>query len=417
MRIAIIGCGGTGTAITARLARKGFPESILCIDSSEKKLELLKGVVSAVRPGANVEFRKADAKDSESLKGVIGGCKAVINSASPTCNIPIMRACLATGTNYIDLASDPFEYPGIDPSTTLDAQFKLDGEFRDAGLLAVTNAGFAPGLTDILCAHFVSQNRLQSVESVEIYMGESVRSQKFVCSWSPYIFMLESAFPPTVYRNGRIEETGMDESVRQVSFPKPLGKMKVRLFSGHPELRTITEFVGVPVKRMEIGGGYMLNGLDLSDIVVWALSRQLNAGTSYSGDLLQMLAEKFEPVERFTRSFREGAITADAACGLVTMRGTDRDGREVCMRFESSYDLRDTLLEDPQSSVTEFMVAFMPCALARRMLAGELDERGVIVPAQLKDPGAIVRGMKELGLKAKITTRKSGPGNAGPEGG
>ena len=163
MTIAIIGCGAVGSAIAEQLAKRGNINKIKLADSDVNKIKKHLNTLQKINPEIEYCAVQINAMNTEEVEIILKDVTVVINAASPVCNIPIMKACLISNTNYIDLASDPFEYPDIE-GTSFDDQLRLHNEFLNKNLLALTNTGFSPGFTDILCKHVISRNSLDSLE-------------------------------------------------------------------------------------------------------------------------------------------------------------------------------------------------------------------------------------------------------------
>jgi len=397
MNYSIIGCGGTGLAIAINLTRDNSTTNLICIDSDQKKLSKVKRVLGAINSRVSIELKNIDARQSVLIEKAIFGSKVAINAASPQCNMSIMRACLNAEVNYIDLASNPFDYPGLEKGTTLDEQFALRNEFESKNLLAVTNTGYSPGFTDLVCKDFVSRQNVDSLKSVKIYFGEIIKASKLVCSWSPYTLMLEAVSPSTAYSNGKIIELGMNESLKKVEFPKPIGTLKVKTFNGHPELRTITEFLGVPVDYLEVGGGMFLNNLDLNDMIVVALSNQTKKSIKFEGDIFEILAKSFEPSDLFAENFKKGIIQDEIFCSIIQIEGL-RSGKKISYKMLVQHDLKEVLKKMPEVSIATFVVSVVPSILTAMISKGDITQKGVIVPAQLENASSIIEHAKKSGL-------------------
>jgi len=310
-----------------------------------------------------------------------------------------MNACITTKTNYIDLASDPFRYSGIAEGTTLGEQLELYDMFYNSNLVAVTNTGFSPGFTDILCKNIIDKYELESVSSIKIYYGEMIKSKcdKLVVSWSPYILLLETISPPTVFRKNKIIELDINSSEQEIEFPKPIGKLKVRPFNGHPELETIPEFIDIPIDYIEIGGGINLNGSQLNDMIVEALSSRVKENLMFDGDILENLSKSFENPDDFYKNYKQNNIVDEELCCLFEIVG-ERNGRQIKYNAIIQHNLKDIIKKVP-GSVATFVVSLVPAVIADKIISDKIKERGVIVPAQITICSEIIDECKEMGLE------------------
>jgi saccharopine dehydrogenase-like NADP-dependent oxidoreductase len=402
MEIALIGCGASGSAIAIQLVRQGLSK-IKLVDIDLNRANKLSYVLRALNHKLSIDTLRIDSTKTDELEEALAGVTVAINAASPVCNIPLMKACLASNVNYIDLASDPFRYSGIIPGTTLDEQLELNSDFVDKNIVAVTNTGFSPGFTDLLCKHVVTDNGLDVLDSIKIFFGEVTEANKLVVSWSPYILLLETIMPPTVYTKGKIIELDSQKSLRYMKFPSPLGEIEIKTFNGHPELRTIPEFINVPVNYVEIAGGGVLNTLQLNDIIVEALSKRVKESVIFNGDILEALSSMFESPDEFAENYRKGVITKEVSCCIIEIVGKKK-GKVLKYRAVIQHDIRDTIKEVPTASVSTFFVSFVPAIIAREIIAGRIDNRGVIAPAALNIASEIIKDCKKLGLSIKETS-------------
>ncbi|MBD3387467.1 MAG: hypothetical protein GF414_00840 [Candidatus Altiarchaeales archaeon] len=394
--VAIVGCGASGSDIALQLSKTNLFSNLLLLDINPKRTKKLSKKLRSINKKISISTFRIDATNSDSLSKLLLDVDIVINASSPLCNLPIMEACLESGTHYLDLASDPFRYSGIEKGTTIDEQLELNDRFIQENLIAITNTGFSPGLTDIICKHVVNDYSLDSLISVKIHFAEVINSKKLVLSWSPYILLLEVISPPTVFSNGSINEISSQESSRQINFPEPIGKINIRIFNGHPELRTIPDFLDVPVKYIEIGGGMRLNDMQLNDIIVESLCNQIKKSVIVTGDLLSELSKHFESPDEFSDNYRKGIITKEVFTSIIEIKGKKSD-KVLEYRAVIQQDL-DEIFENIFGSVATFMVSFVPAIIANEIKSGNINQTGVIAPAALDVASDILNKCKIQGL-------------------
>lgn len=399
MSIAIIGCGAVGSAITEQLVRRGIVHKIKLVDSDIKKVKRVLRNSNQINDKINYSSVQLNATKTKDIEEILKDMELVINAASPVCNIPIMTACLKSDTNYIDLASDPFEYPDIE-GTSFDDQLKLHNEFVNKNLLAVTNTGFSPGFTDLLSKHVINKNSLDSIEYIKIYLGEKIEASKFVVSWSPYIFLLESISPPTVYKNNKIITVDSEQSYRKVKLPPPIGKIKLTIFSGHPELRTIPKYIDIPIDYIEIGGGYQLNDMEFNDILIKALREKVSESTFFNGDIFEILSTSFENPDNFIDNYKQGIIKNEFSACIFELRGK-KQNKTLDFRATIKHNLKEVFKKFSSGSVSSFMVSFVPVVIAEKIILGEITEKGVIAPAALSMASEIIEECKNMGLNLR----------------
>jgi short subunit dehydrogenase-like uncharacterized protein len=96
----------------------------------------------------DVEYRVVALDDPDTLAGAMATVPVVLNCAGPFVHTfePIVDACLATGTHYVDITGEPPVYASI--ATRHDAA-------ESAGVMLLPGAGFDVVPTDCLAAHLV----------------------------------------------------------------------------------------------------------------------------------------------------------------------------------------------------------------------------------------------------------------------
>jgi saccharopine dehydrogenase-like NADP-dependent oxidoreductase len=352
-----------------------------------------------INDDVELESFHIDAMNIDNLGKCLKDASLVINSASPICNIPIMKSCLNSNTHYMDLASDPFNYPDI-KGTSLDDQIKLHNEFLKKDLLAVTNTGFSPGFTDILCKHVITENSLDRLDYFKVYMVEKILSDKLVSSWSPYILLLETINQPTVYDKGKIVTVDHNKLSKIINFSDNIGEIKVMPVNGHPELRTIPDFINIPIKYLEIAGGFLINDLSINDIIVELLRKKVKVSSYFEGDIFQILASSFDNQENFIHNYKNGVIKNEFISCLFEIKGKS-NGKIIEYKAIIEHDLKDVIQNFLSGNVASFIVSLVPSIIAEKILYNEINERGVIAPAALSSASEILKECKERGLNFK----------------
>ncbi len=139
-------------------------------------------------------FVSIDLKEESALAQAISesGAAVVVNCAELVFNIPIMKACLATGRSCTDLG-------GLQHVTK--EQFKLNSAFEKKGVLIITGCGSTPGIANVMAAHAV--NKLDSVHTIRLGFAWDSNIKKFVVPYSMQSIFDEFIQDPVVYRNGR----------------------------------------------------------------------------------------------------------------------------------------------------------------------------------------------------------------------
>mgnify|MGYP001318169591 FL=1 len=149
-RVLIIGAGGVASVTVKKCARlPAHFDEIYLASRTVSKCEALQKEVGEDRVKGVFALDADNAKEVEAL---INDVKPdlVINLALPYQDLPIMDACLATGTDYLDTAN--YE-PKDEAKFEYSWQWAYQDKFKDAGIMALLGSGFDPGVTNVYTAY------------------------------------------------------------------------------------------------------------------------------------------------------------------------------------------------------------------------------------------------------------------------
>jgi saccharopine dehydrogenase (NAD+, L-lysine forming) len=201
MRILLVGAGGVGSAIARIAARRSFAE-LLVADYDTGR---------AVR-AAGQEFTavQIDARDEEAVTELLKAenCDVLLNATDPRFVMPLFRAALAAGTNYLDMAmslsqphpSEPYRRTGVKLG---DEQFALAGEWEKRGKLALAGMGVEPGLSDVF-ARYAADSLFSEINEIGVRDGANlvVEGYEFAPTFSIWTTIEECLNPPVVWEKG-----------------------------------------------------------------------------------------------------------------------------------------------------------------------------------------------------------------------
>jgi saccharopine dehydrogenase-like NADP-dependent oxidoreductase len=233
----MLGAGAVGTVSALKFVQDAMLEQLVIADAVSARATLLADRVRDSR----VSDMQLEASDRALVARTIRetGSTIVLNAALPATNLDVMQACLATGCDYIDLASGGTDADGI---PKLEDQFALDAEFRAAGRLALLGMGADPGTTNVYAA-YAAKHLLDSVTELRVRDGDNSVCQGhdgFVAAFSPWVFIDECLCKAVSYRDGRhhLEEplTGFEP----FDFPE-LGVLNC-YYVDHEESKTLPRF-------------------------------------------------------------------------------------------------------------------------------------------------------------------------------
>ena len=218
--VMIMGTGAQGSAVARLLEKEPNVRKIICADYDPRAAETLAsglGKAVAVRVNAN---------DVDDIVRAGRGADIIVNGLPITFNVKVMEAALRLRACYQDLCMTEIE--GMDEIESTRYMFtEMDRKFKEAGVLAITNTGSAPGLVNVLVRELAE--KFDAVDSIEMNVYEGVWAKKFIPFWwSPDVAFNDMSLPPIRFRDGEHVATepfgnpvmmrfpGVDREVRMV---------------------------------------------------------------------------------------------------------------------------------------------------------------------------------------------------------
>ncbi|ACY12662.1 saccharopine dehydrogenase family protein [Haliangium ochraceum] len=130
--------GFTGRLVAEYLTRKAMPELRWAIAGrSRDKLERVRAELAKIDPGAaDIGVLEADARDWASLAVMANKTRVVLTTVGPYIDdgIQLVRACVASGTDYVDITGEPLFVNEV--------VSKYDAPAREQGVRIVNCCGF-----------------------------------------------------------------------------------------------------------------------------------------------------------------------------------------------------------------------------------------------------------------------------------
>ena len=254
MKFAIIGCGAQGTTIAKYLAKSPRVTEISLGDISLERAEGLAEKLGSSR----VSAVRCDAGKVKDVLRVARASDVVVNAVVPVFNLPIMEAAFRAGAAYVDMASGP-------PYENIAKQLAQDDKWRKAGLVALINAGFSPGVTNVLAA--CAADKLDRVDDILILSADKIKpGTKFLEgkevlweTWSPETAWLDYVEPPVVYEKGKWKKVPPFHGEEIYEFPPPCGLANITCHA-HEEVHTLPRFIK-GVKNVYVKFGWMPKAL------------------------------------------------------------------------------------------------------------------------------------------------------------
>ena len=228
MRILLVGAGGVGTAIARIAARRPFAELVIA-DYDLARAQR----AAAARDG--YEAVRLDARDEQATAELLTqrGCDVLMNATDPRFVMPLFRAALRAGTNYLDMAMSlshpnpqaPYRETGVKLG---DDQFALAAEWEQAGRLALVGIGVEPGLSDVF-ARYAADGLFAEIDELGVRDGANleVAGYDFAPTFSIWTTIEECLNPPVIWERDRGWFTTEPFSEPEVfTFPAGIGPVE-----------------------------------------------------------------------------------------------------------------------------------------------------------------------------------------------
>jgi saccharopine dehydrogenase-like NADP-dependent oxidoreductase len=231
MRILMVGAGGVGSAVAAIAARRPFVERLVVSDHDPARAE--KAVAACGDP--RLVAARVDAADEAAVGALLAEhrCDVLLNATDPRFVMPLFRAALAAGVDYLDMAmslsrphpDEPYARTGVKLG---DEQFALAAGWETAGRLALVGMGVEPGLSDVF-ARYAADHLFATIDELGVRDGSdlTVRGYDFAPSFSIWTTIEECLNPPVVWERDRGWFTTEPFSEPEVfDFPEGIGPVE-----------------------------------------------------------------------------------------------------------------------------------------------------------------------------------------------
>jgi saccharopine dehydrogenase-like NADP-dependent oxidoreductase len=336
------------------------------------------------------------------LADVIRGCDAVVNAASHTLNVAVMRACLEAGAHYTDLGG-LFHW-------ALE-QYELDDPFREAGLAAAISMGSAPGITNMLAA--AGCERLDTVDSIEI--ADAIIAGRPGDPHDPYVppyaastLIDEFTTEAAVFLDGELRMVPADSGAKVYSFPEAAVECVYTIHSEPATLPRSYEAKGIRNVEWRLG----LPALDVERL------RSFAAGGLTSTEPLRVGDTEVVPRNVLVAVLGHQARTVELEPDpgavewlRVIVRGA-RGGKEA----ELVAEMRVAESQGFELGAGPTITGVPPSVAAQMLCRGERLRDGVGGPEAMLPVQPFFAELKRRGLEATLRESDGSPGDLADSG-
>ena len=383
LKALIVGVGAVGSVIARHLARSEEVEELIVADKSLERARR----VAAETGRRKVIPKRINASKISQVAKLAKNVDVLINATLPRFNIQLMKACLAAGAHYIDLASDD-----------TDEQLEFHRKFKDQGLTAIICMGEDPGISNILARY--GSNYLRKTTSIKIRDCESsiIKGMRTHLTplFSKEVYFNELSESAYIYQNGRLRRLPPLSGYEEYDFPPPVGRLPVYAVS-HEEVFTVPKYI----KKVK----YVDFKLFIPSDVVQIL-KVLKVLGLLSKKKVRVDGQEISPAKVLYAVLPEpeeliGKISGYAGI-VVEVEGkkNKKHGKMVLytlMSHEKAYKEFDT-------TATAYLTGTPPAVTALMIGRGEIKARGVHPPEYL-DPEPILQQLAkhDIIINAMIT--------------
>lgn len=160
--------------------------------------------------------------------------KLVVNMALPYQDLPIMDACIATNTHYLDTAN--YE-PKDEAKFSYSWQWAYDDRFKQKKCMALLGSGFDPGVTNVFIS-YLSKHYFDSIDSIDIVdCNAGDHGHPFATNFNPEINIREITQDGRFYNNNQWHSIPAMSISTDIDFPE-VGIRKAYLLY-HEELESL----------------------------------------------------------------------------------------------------------------------------------------------------------------------------------
>lgn len=374
----LIGCGAIGTVSALHLANHPAVHRLTLADVD---VRYARAIAERIGPNPKVRTEGLDATDAKALERALKTANVVIQASVPANNARVQAACLATGTDYIDLAAD-----SSDP-------YVASGEWERRGRIAIIGMGEDPGLSNLMARY--SADRLDRVDSIRVRDGDSASSPDnvFLPLFSPETFIEETLNSSRIWENGKYREVPPFGEPEVYDFPAPVGPQKVYSVD-HEEVDSFPRYIGKGVRYVDFK-------LAIDDTSVRVLEmlrdlRLLERGSPEAPGPREAILRALPKPGDFAGRIRGASVLAVETSG-------EKDGKTRRETLYTTFGHRRAN-EVQRVTATAYLSGTPPALAAIQILEGTIRTPGVHPPESL-DPAPFFRLLRqrEIVVRSRVT--------------
>ena len=234
-------------------------------------IDLLKNGYSVLLCGRNKErvehilnnFKKTDFVylDLRNYKDIVktikqSGARILLNCAEGDWNLQVLKACVETKINSIDLGSEIW---------MTKKQLEMDNLLKKVGIVHITGCGSVPGIGNVMLNHV--SNEFDTIKTIEVGFSWNSNIKEFVIPFSMESITEEFTEPATNVKNGRFIKIRPMDSLEE-NKNKLVGKEE-RFYVRHPETYTFYKYYKHKgIENVKFYAGFPIHSFKMIDAII-----------------------------------------------------------------------------------------------------------------------------------------------------
>ncbi len=373
----VLGATGEEGNIASRdLLESGY--SVLMCGRNKSRVENLLKYKKA-------KFAFIDLNDIKKTADILKSSEAkiAVNCAESKMNLNVMKACLISGLNYLDLG-------GLEDTLQ---QYHLDKNFKNKKLIALLGCGSTPGISNVMASYAVA--KLDSVEHLEVGFSWNSNMEVFILPYSIESIVHELTTNPIILDNGKFKKTKACAFEGELKF-KGIKKQNIYCIV-HSEVFTFKRYFGKKgLKFVHYRAGFPEHSFKV-------LERIINLGFG-SFEQIKIREAELRPID-FTREIlkriprpKNYTETEDI---LVKAYGR-KDGKPKTIRMDCTVNTLEKWKKFGCNIDTGMSISIM----AQMMNKWLIKKEGVGSPEESVPPMPFFRELKKRGMKVYENDKK-----------
>jgi lysine 6-dehydrogenase len=368
MKVLVLGCGFIGSVIAADLAERMPSAEIFIADKN-----LSRAFETAKATGRTaVRGMKLDAQNHNELVKALRDCDVIVGAMPGDIGHRSVKAAVEAEVDMVDVS--------YMPENPLD----LNGDAEKAGITIVPDCGVAPGISNVLIGHSISQ--LDMVEGVYVMVGglpeRPIPPLAYTITWSSEGLIDEYTRTAKIVKKGKLADVEALTGLETVEFPG-VGKLEAFYTDG---LRTLVQTVKGVENMWEKTLRYPGHAAKI---------RLLKALGFFDDKPLKVDGESVSP-RRFTARLLEATLRRPDIPDILALK-VEVQGQRAQERKRFIYYLLDRSDQTRRVSAMARTTAYPASILAQIIARGDIKARGVIPLEKLcTDEKLYERIVKEL---------------------